>query len=83
MTSLPVTLDWSELHAGPERQGGAVGFLMLAGNLGGVVLALTTQALMSRPDFALVALAIAACIGLLLSTRLPAKLPETSENTPV
>lgn len=81
MTSLPVTLDWSELHAGPERQGGAVGFLMLAGNLGGVVLALTTQAFMSRPDLALVALAIAACIGLLLTTRLPARLSEPSEKT--
>jgi predicted MFS family arabinose efflux permease len=82
MTSLPVTLDWSELHAGPERQGGAVGFLMLAGNLGGVVLALTTQGLMSRPDLALVALAIAGCIGLLLTTRLPARVSTPSESEP-
>lgn len=79
MTSLPVTLDWSELHAGPERQGGATGFLMLAGNLGGVVLALTTQALMGRPDFALVALAIFGFLGLLLTTRLPARVSEPSE----
>ncbi len=79
MTSLPVTLDWSELHAGPERQGGAVGFLMLAGNLGGVVLALTTQALMSRPDFALVALAIAGFVGLLLTTRLPARVADAPD----
>ncbi|MFZ0171087.1 MAG: MFS transporter [Acidimicrobiales bacterium] len=79
MTSLPVTLDWSELHAGPERQGGAVGFLMLAGNLGGVVLALTTQALMGRPDVALLALAVAGCLGLALTTRLPARVSEPSE----
>lgn len=83
MTALPVTLDWSELHAGPERQGGAVGFLMLAGNLGGVVLALTTQALTSRPDVALVTLAIAGCVGLLLTTRLPVRVSQPSENTPV
>lgn len=73
MTSLPVTLDWSELHAGPERQGGAVGFLMLAGNLGGVVLALTVQGLMGSPALAFVALAIAGCAGLVLATRLPAR----------
>ena len=73
MTSLPVTLDWSELHAGPERQGGAVGFLMLAGNLGGVVLALTVQGLMSSPTLAIVALAVAGCAGLVLATRLPAR----------
>jgi len=79
MSSLPVTLDWSELHAGPERQGGAVGFLMLAGNLGGVVLALTAQALMGRPDLALVALAIAAGVGLVLTTRLPARVSDPSE----
>jgi len=83
MTSLPVTLDWSELHAGPERQGGAVGFLMLAGNLGGVVLALTAQALMGRPDFALVALAAAGGVGLLLTTRLPARVSDTSEQVDV
>jgi len=82
MTSLPVTLDWSELHAGPERQGGAVGFLMLAGNLGGVVLALTVQALMGHPDVALIALAIAGCIGLALTTRLPARVSGPSETNP-
>ena len=38
LAALPVVLDWSELHAGPERAGAAVGFLLLAGNFGGVVL---------------------------------------------
>ena len=38
LAALPVVLDWSELHTGPERAGAAVGFLLLAGNLGGVVL---------------------------------------------
>jgi hypothetical protein len=52
---------------------------MLAGNLGGVVLALTTQALMGRPDVAWVGLAIAGLLGLLLTTRLPARVLEPSE----
>ncbi|HET7467257.1 MAG TPA: MFS transporter, partial [Candidatus Dormibacteraeota bacterium] len=43
LACLPVVLDWSEVHAGPERQGAAVGFLMMAGNLGGVVVALIVQ----------------------------------------
>jgi len=79
MTSLPVTLDWSELHAGPERQGGAVGFLMLAGNLGGVVLALTAQAFIGNPYLPLIALAVAAFIGLGLTTRLPSRVTEPLE----
>ena len=37
LACLPVVLDWSEVHAGPERQGAAVGFLMMAGNLGDAV----------------------------------------------
>jgi len=38
LAALPVVLDWSELHTGPEWAGAAVGFLLLAGNFGGVVL---------------------------------------------
>jgi predicted MFS family arabinose efflux permease len=72
LAALPVTLDWSELHSGPERAGAAVGFLLLAGNLGGVVLLLIVQAVIGSPYASLGVLAAAAAAGLALSTRLPA-----------
>jgi hypothetical protein len=73
LAGLPVVLDWSELHAGPERAGGAAGFLLLAGNLGGVVLALIVQAVVGNPYLSLGALALAGLAGLALATRLPAR----------
>jgi predicted MFS family arabinose efflux permease len=72
LAGLPVVLDWSELHAGPERAGGAAGFLLLAGNLGGVVLVLIVQAVIGNPYLSLGALAVACLAGLALATRLPA-----------
>src|SRR6266480_4502797 len=72
LAGLPVVLDWSELHAGPERAGGAAGFLLLAGNLGGVILALIVQAVIGNPYLSLGALALAGLAGLALATRLPA-----------
>jgi predicted MFS family arabinose efflux permease len=73
LAGLPVVLDWSELHAGPERAGGAAGFLLLAGNLGGVVLALIVQAVVGDPYLSLAVLALAGLAGLALATRLPAR----------
>ncbi len=73
MACLPVVLDWSELHAGSERQGEAVGFLMMAGNLGGLVLVLAVQAVIGSPHLALAALAVFALLGLPLALRLPAR----------
>jgi predicted MFS family arabinose efflux permease len=72
LAGLPVVLDWSELHAGPERAGGAAGFLLLAGNLGGVILVLIVQAVIGNPYLSLVALVAACLAGLALATRLPA-----------
>lgn len=78
LAALPVTLDWSELHTGPERAGAAVGFLLLAGNLGGVVLLLLVQAVIGSPYLSLGVLVVAALAGLVLSTRLPARVgPQT------
>jgi predicted MFS family arabinose efflux permease len=74
MASLPVVLDWSDVHAGSERQGEAVGFLLMAGNLGGVVLVLVVQALMSFTAVPLLALAGAGLLGLPLALRLPVSL---------
>ena len=73
LAALPVVLDWSELHAGPERAGAAVGFLLLAGNLGGVVLVLILQGLIGNPYLSLGALSAAALAGAVLATRLPAR----------
>jgi predicted MFS family arabinose efflux permease len=76
LAALPVVLDWSELHTGPERAGAAVGFLLLAGNLGGLVLLLLVQVVIGSPVAALGVLSLAALAGLALSTRLPARAKE-------
>ncbi len=73
LAGLPVVLDWSELHAGPERAGAGAGFLLLAGNLGGVVLALIVQAVIGSPYLSLGVLALAGLGGLALAVRLPAR----------
>jgi predicted MFS family arabinose efflux permease len=73
LACLPVVLDWSEVHAGPERQGAAVGFLMMAGNLGGLVLVLVTQALIGNPYLALGLMAVVGLAGLPVVLRLPAR----------
>jgi predicted MFS family arabinose efflux permease len=73
LAGLPVVLDWAELHAGPERAGGAAGFLLLAGNLGGVVLVLIIQAAIGNPYLSLAALSAACLAGLALTARLPAR----------
>jgi sugar phosphate permease len=72
LAGLPVVLDWSELHAGSERAGGAAGFLLLAGNLGGVVLVLIVQAVIGNPYLSLGALSVTCLAGLALAARLPA-----------
>jgi predicted MFS family arabinose efflux permease len=73
LAGLPVVLDWSEFHAGPERAGAAAGFLLLAGNLGGVVLVLIVQGLIGNPYLSLGVLGVAGLLGLVLATRLPAR----------
>ena len=73
LASLPVVLDWSEIHAGPERQGAAVGFLLMAGNLGGLVLVLVVQAVIGNPYLSLGMLAAVALVGVPLALRLPAQ----------
>jgi cyanate permease len=73
LAGLPVVLDWSELHAGPERAASAAGFLLLAGNLGGVVLVLIVQAVIGNPYLSLGVLSVAGLAGLALAFRLPAR----------
>jgi hypothetical protein len=71
LAGLPVALDWSELESGPSRAGAATGFLLLAGNLGGVVLVLVVQVLIGNPYLALVAMSVIAVPGIALAARLP------------
>lgn len=73
MASLPVVLDWSDIHAGAERQGAAVGFLMMAGNLGGLVLVLVVQGVIGNAYLALGVLAVVAVAGVPVALRLPAR----------
>ncbi|MFI5063619.1 MAG: MFS transporter [Streptosporangiales bacterium] len=73
LAGLPVSLDWSELHAGPERAGTAAGFLLLAGNLGGVLFVVVIQAVIGNPYVALAAISVLALPGLALAARLPAR----------
>ena len=82
LACLPVVLDWSEVHAGPERQGAAVGFLMMAGNLGGVVLALVVQAAVANPYVALGVMGVAALAGIPVALRLPARAGYTAMGQP-
>ena len=73
LAALPVILDWSEVHAGPERQGSAVGFLLMAGNLGGLILVLMVQPVIGNAYLALGALAVATLLGVPVVARLPAR----------
>ncbi len=73
LAALPVVLDWAGVHAGPDRQGSAVGFLMMAGNLGGLLLVLLVQAVIGNPYFALAAIALVAVVGIPIALRLPAR----------
>ena len=74
LAALPVVLDWADVHAGSERQGGAVGFLMMAGNLGGLILVLAVQTVIGNAYLALGALAVVTLLGLPVALRLPRRL---------
>ncbi len=73
LAALPVVLDWAGVHSGPERQGSAVGFLMMAGNLGGLLLVLLVQAVIGNAYLALGAIALVAVLGIPVALRLPAR----------
>ena len=73
LAALPVVLDWSGTHAGAERQGAAVGFLMMAGNLGGLILVLVIQPVIGNAYVSLGLLAVIALLGLPVVMRLPAR----------
>lgn len=71
MASLPVVLDWSALHTGVERQGAASGFLLMCGNLGGLVLPGLVQVVLGSTALPFLVLAVAAALGVPVTLRLP------------
>ena len=71
LAGLPIALDWSELESGPGLAGTSTGFLLLAGNLGGVVFVLAVQVLIGNPYLALAAMSALALPGVILAIRLP------------
>lgn len=71
LASLPVVLDWAEVHVGQGNQGHAVGFLMLAGNLGGFVLVVAMTPMVASPHLALGFVAVVALLGLAVAWLLP------------
>lgn len=83
LACLPVTLEWSEVHVGPARAGTATGALLLAGNLGGVVLVLLVQAVIGSPYAALLMMAATAVPGIAVALRLPAAAPTSALHEPV
>ena len=73
LAGLLIALDWSELESGPDRAATATGFLLLAGNLGGVVLVLVVQLLIGNAYLALLAMSALAVPGVLVASRLPGR----------
>jgi hypothetical protein len=71
LACLPVALEWSEIHVGPARAGTATGALLLAGNLGGVVLVLAVQAVIASPYASLLVMSAMALPGIAIALRLP------------
>ncbi len=71
MGTLPVVLDWSELHVGPTRAGTVTGLLLMAGNLGAVLVVLTVQVAIGNPAAALIVMALWAVPGLAVAFVLP------------
>jgi sugar phosphate permease len=83
LACLPVALEWSEIHVGPARAGTATGALLLAGNLGGVVLVLVVQAVVGSAQAALLVMAAAALPGIAIAARLPDVQPAQGLQDPV
>lgn len=77
--TLPVALEWSELHVGGKRAGTATGLLLLAGNLGGVIVVLTVQVVIGHPTVALLVMAAWAIPGFLIAMRLPTTIATSRE----
>ena len=77
LASLPVVLEWAEVHVGQSQQGRAVGFLMLAGNLGGFVLVEAITPIVASARVSLDFVALVALAGLVTAWLLPRRTEST------
>jgi predicted MFS family arabinose efflux permease len=73
LAGLPVALDWSEARVGAGDAATATALLLLAGNLGGVVLVLVVEPLIATPVAGLLAIAALAVPGLVIAAFLPSR----------
>ncbi|GLZ43864.1 hypothetical protein Acsp06_00490 [Actinomycetospora sp. NBRC 106375] len=73
LAGLPVALDWSEQRVGAGDAATATALLLLAGNLGGVVLVAAIEPLIDVPVAGLLAIAVLAVPGLVLAAFLPGR----------
>jgi predicted MFS family arabinose efflux permease len=71
LPALPVVLSGAERLAGPAAAGTAGAIVWMAGNLGGLVVAVIVQILVHHPAAAFLSLATVAAFGLPLALRLP------------
>jgi predicted MFS family arabinose efflux permease len=81
LPALPVILTMIEQLAGPAA-GTAGAIIWMAGNLGGLVVALLVQALVHEPLAAFLTMAAVALLGLPLLARFTAPRPATASSTP-
>ena len=72
LPALPVVLSGAEQLAGAAAAGTAGAVVWMAGNLGGLVVAVIVQILVHHPVAAFLSLAVVAALGVPLALRLPA-----------
>jgi hypothetical protein len=78
LAGLPLALDWSETRVGAGGAATATALLLLAGNLGGVLLVLAVEPLIAVPVVGLLAIAALALPGLVIAAFLPGPSAVTS-----
>ncbi|KQT90811.1 hypothetical protein ASG49_13810 [Marmoricola sp. Leaf446] len=75
LPGLPVALDWAQERCGPSYAARTTSALLLAGNLGGVLLVLAVQPALGHPRVALLVLALLALPAVLAALTLPGRRP--------
>jgi predicted MFS family arabinose efflux permease len=82
LPALPVVLTAAEQLAGPAAAGTAGAIVWMAGNLGGLVVAVLVQVLVHHPLAAFLAMAVVAACGAPLALRLPGPLARPAAVSP-
>ncbi len=82
LPALPIVLTAAERLAGLSSAGTAGAIVWMAGNLGGLVMALVVQALVHHPTSAFLAMGAVMLVGLPLAARFPPTAPAVSPGSP-